>query len=71
MNTKDWFEYMEIYEEVVESFGRESLDEETGIVVQIDPGIVFEAYVDACRHAGLPMPDEPEMPEDWMKPYHL
>lgn len=71
MDAKTWFEYMKIYEEIVELFGGESVDEETGIVVRMDPAMIFEMYVDTCRHAGLPMDDEPEMPEDFMMPYNL
>lgn len=60
MGTKDWFEYMKVFEETIEAFG-----------IEMDREMLFGEYVDACRRAGLPMDDEPEMPEDFMKPYHL
>ena len=71
METKDWFEYMNVFEETMESFGSRWYCEELGEWLQMDREEIFSAYVDACRQVGLPMDDEPEMPDDFMVPYHL
>jgi len=60
MEMKQMTQYMHVFEETIEAFGTE-----------MDREMLFGEYVDACRYLGLPMPDEPEMPEDFMVPYHL
>ena len=71
MEMKHMIQYMQVYEETIEDFGSKWYCEELGEWLQMDREEVFGAYVDACREVGLPMPDEPEMPDDFMVPYHL
>ena len=71
MEMKQMIQYMEVFEEIMETFGKVWIDEETGEHSMMDREMLFGEYVDACRYLGLPMPDEPEMPEDFMVPYHL